>query len=358
MQRLPESFPSTRGRLMTSDQVTAPRMRNFRLRSTTLAPLAGIAVILVLAAITTPTFYSPGVLRLVLFQIGVIGIVALGQTVVLLLGGIDLSLSGVVSLTSVVLATYTAGRNDALAVGVILCILAGLGVGMLNAGLVVLRSVPPFVATFATFVLLQGLIIAWTGGAPSGRIPEGLAWLGSGRVLQVPVPAVLFAVAALLTGLILGKTTAGRRVYATGLNSDAAMMSGIRVGLVTASGYVIASLTGVLAGLVNAGFIGFVDAALVRDLDLNSIAAAVIGGIALSGGKGRIRQTALGVLLLALMLTWLIQLGAGGGAQLVVSGAVILVAVWLQNSSLKVPFRRRMSSKNNARTATQLKGTP
>jgi ribose/xylose/arabinose/galactoside ABC-type transport system permease subunit len=135
-------------------------------------------------------------------------------------------------------------------------------------------------------------------------------------------------------------------------------MSGIRVGLVTASGYVIASLTGVLAGLVNAGFIGFVDAALVRDLDLNSIAAAVIGGIALSGGKGRIRQTALGVLLLALMLTWLIQLGAGGGAQLVVSGAVILVAVWLQNSSLKVPFRRRMSSKNNARTATQLKGTP
>lgn len=323
-----------------------------------MAPLAGIAVILVLAAITTPTFYSPGVLRLVLFQIGVIGIVALGQTVVLLLGGIDLSLSGVVSLTSVVLATYTAGRNDALAVGVILCILAGLGVGMLNAGLVVLRSVPPFVATFATFVLLQGVIIAWTGGAPSGRIPEGLAWLGSGRVLQVPVPAVLFAVAALLTGLILGKTTAGRRVYATGLNSDAAMMSGIRVGLVTASGYVIASLTGVLAGLVNAGFIGFVDAALVRDLDLNSIAAAVIGGIALSGGKGRIRQTALGVLLLALMLTWLIQLGAGGGAQLVVSGAVILVAVWLQKSSLKVPFRPRMSSKNSPRTATQLKGTP
>lgn len=344
---------------MTSDQRTAAGLRIPRPRASTVAPLAGIAVILVLAAVTTPTFYSPSVLRLVLFQIGVIGIVALGQTVVLLLGGIDLSLSGVVSLTSVVLATYTAGRNDALAVGVLLCVLAGLAVGMLNAGLVVLRAVPPFVATFATFVLLQGVIIAWTGGAPSGRIPEGLAWLGSGRVLQVPVPAILFAVAALVAGLILGRTTAGRRVYATGLNRDAARMSGIRVGLVTASGYVIASLTGVVAGLVNAGFIGFVDAALVRDLDLNSIAAAVIGGIALSGGKGRIRQTILGVLLLACMLTWLIQLGAGGGAQLVVSGAVILVAVWLQNSSLQLSqLRRKSSNDTTTLTAAQQKGTP
>lgn len=343
---------------MTSDQLTAQGLRRLRLRSTTLAPVAGIAVILVLAAITTPTFYSSGVLRLVLFQVGVIGIVAIGQTVVLLLGGIDLSLSGVVSLTSVVLATYTAGSNDALGVGVLLCILAGLGVGLLNAGLVVLRSVPPFVATFATFVLLQGVIIAWTGGAPSGRIPEGLAWLGLGRVLQVPVPALLFAVAALVAGIILGRTTVGRRLYATGLNRDAARMSGIRVGLITASGYVVASLTGVVAGLVNAGFIGFVDAALVRDLDLNSIAAAVIGGIALSGGKGRIRQTVLGVLLLACMLTWLIQLGAGGGAQLVVSGAVILVAVWLQNSPLKVSFLRRLpSNKDNVRIAAKQKGT-
>lgn len=307
-----------------------------RARLTALAPLLGIILVLVLAAMTTPAFFSMSVFRLILFQVGVIGIMAIGQTLVLLLGGIDLSLSAVVSLTSVVLAIYTGGSNDRLLMGIGLCLLIGLGVGLLNAGLVVLRSVPPFVATFAAFVLLQGVIIAWTRGAPSGRIPDGLGWLGSGRVLQVPVPALMFAAIAILASLILSRTTAGRRLYATGLNPDAARLSGIRVGLVTCVGYVVASLTGVLAGFINASFIGFVDAALVRDLDLNSIAAAVIGGIALSGGKGRIHQTVLGTVLLAALLTWLIQLGAGGGAQLVVSGSVILLAVWLQKPTLNL----------------------
>ena len=310
-------------------------------RTSVLAPLAGLVLLLILAAVTTPGFYSPEVLRLVLFQIGVIGVAALGQTFMLLLGGIDLSISGMVSLTSVVLAMYTAGSDDRLVVGILLCIGAGILVGLLNAGLVVLRNVPPFVATFASFVLIQGVIIAWTRGAPSGRIPRGLAWLGGGRILEIPVPLILFAALALIAGIVLGRTTAGRRVYASGLNPDAARLSGIRVGLVAAVCYVIASLSGVIAGLINAGFIGFVDAALVRDLDLNSIAAAVIGGIALTGGKGRIWQTVIGVVLLAVLLTWLIQLGAGGGAQLVVSGAVILLAVWLQSRRFPLPSIRR-----------------
>ena len=299
--------------------------------STFIAPLAGLVVVLILAAVTTPQFFTPDVGRLVLFQVGLIGIAALGQTLVLLVGGIDLSISGVMALTSVVLATYSAGSDDKLVVGIVLSVLAGLAVGLVNAGLVVLRNVPPFVATFASFVLIQGVIIAWTRGAPSGDIPSALSWLGGGRLFDfIPVPLIVFAILALAAGLVLGRSTAGRRVYATGLNQDAARMSGIRTGIVIAACYLISSLTGVLAGLVNASFIGFVDAALVRNLDLDSVAAAVIGGIALTGGKGRITQTVLGVVLLAVLLTWLIQLGAGGGAQLVVSGAVILLAVFLQ----------------------------
>lgn len=306
-----------------------------------LAPLAGLILVLILAAVTTPGFYSLEVMRLVLFQVGVIGVAALGQTAVLLLGGIDLSISGVMALTSVILAIYTNGDNDRLLVGILLCLLAGVVVGLLNAGLVVLRNVPPFVATFASYVLIQGVIIAWTRGAPSGSIPHGLSWLGGGQVFNIPFPVIVFAVLALIAGLVLTKTTAGRRVYATGLNRQAARLSGIRVGMVTAVCYVLAALAGVVAGFINAGYIGFVDAALVRSLDLNSIAAAVIGGIALTGGKGRIEQTLIGVALLAILLTWLIQLGAGGGAQLVVSGAVILVAVWLQNRSFSIPSLRR-----------------
>jgi len=319
------SATGTRG---TETIATAHRRR---LDPAALAPIAGLAFVLVLAAVTTPNFYSPEVLRLVLFQAGIIGIAAIGQTLVLLTGGIDLSIGGVASLTSVTLAIYTAGDDTKLAIGILLCALAGVAVGLLNAGLVVIRNVPPFVATFASFVLIQGIIIAWTRGAPSGRTPPALGWLGTGRIFEIPVSIVLLAVIALVAGTVLGRSTAGRRLYATGLNPDAAARSGIRVGLVIAVCYVIASLSGVLVGLINSGYIGFVDAALVGKLNLDSVAAAVIGGIALTGGRGRIWQTIVGTLLLASMLTWLIQLGAGGGAQLVFSGAVILLAVLLQN---------------------------
>ncbi|MGB4137108.1 MAG: ABC transporter permease [Microbacterium sp.] len=328
--------------MTTTTAATTSRRAQPAIRTNVLAPLIGLILVLALAAVTTPGFYTLDVARLVLFQIGIIGIAALGQTFVLLLGGIDLSISAVGSLTSVILALYTAGASERVGMGVLFAVLAGIAVGLANAALVVLRNVPPFVATFASFVLVQGIIIVWTGGAPSGRIPEALFWLGRGRILGLPVVLVLFAVLAVAALLVLERTTAGRRIYATGLNPRAARMSGIRVGGVLVAGYVLASLSGVLVGLVNAGFIGYVDAALVRNLDLNSIAAAIIGGVALTGGKGRIGQVVVGVALLAVLLTWLIQLGAGGGTQLVVSGIVILLAVWLQSHPM--PFRRRASA--------------
>src|SRR3954469_24968743 len=185
---------------------------------TMLAPLAGLALVLVLAAVTTPGFYSRGVLELVAFQAGLIGITALGQTLVLLVGGIDLSIGAVVGLTTVVVATVSARRGDQLPTAIVLAVVAGAIVGAVNAGLVLLRQVPPFVATFATFVLVQGAITAWTRGAPAGAIPPRLAPLGTGRLLEVPVPAWLFAVLALVVGVLLDRSGFGRRVYATGAN--------------------------------------------------------------------------------------------------------------------------------------------
>lgn len=312
-------------------------VREFLSRSSTvLAPLAGLAVVLVLAATVTPNFYRFDVARLVLFQIGVIGITAIGQTFVLLVGGIDLSIGAVMAFTTIIVASYTDGQDDRLFVAVLLSIGAGLLAGVVNALLILVRNVPPFVATFASFVLIQGVIVAWTRGAPSGSIPEGLGWLGKGGILGLPVPTMLFLILVVVAWLILSRSSVGRRIYATGFNRRATQLSGIRTGWVIAACYVVAALSGVLAGLVNAGFIGYVDAAGVRVIDLNSIAAAVIGGIALTGGRGRVGQTVLGVVLLGVLLTWLVQLGAGAGAQLVVSGSVILLAVALQSGRLNV----------------------
>lgn len=300
--------------------------------ATVLAPLAGLGLVLLLAAVTTPGFFSGGVLRLVLFQAGLIGVTAVGQTLVLLVGGIDLSLGAVMGLTTVIIASYSGGQNGHLAVAVLLALSAGAVVGLVNALLVVRRQVPAFVATFATFVLGQGVITAWTRGAPSGNIPAALSSVGAGRLLGVPLPTWIFLAIALIAAVVLGRTGLGRRIYATGANARATSLSGVRTGLIVGGSYVASALLGVFAGVINAGYIGYVDAQLSRSLDLNSVAAAVIGGIALTGGRGRIGQTVVGVALLAVLLSWLRQLGAGPGAQLAVSGAVILLAVWLQNT--------------------------
>lgn len=308
------------------------RARRARALAGLLAPASGLLVVLLLALVSTPGFYRPEVLTLVLFQVGLIGITALGQTAVLLVGGIDLSVGAVVGLTTVIVASYAEGADARLGPAVGLALAAGVLVGAVNAGLVLLRRVPPFVATFATFVLVQGVITAWTRGAPAGAIPPRLAPLGTGRLFELPVPAWLFAALALILGVLLARSGFGRRVYATGANRAATALSGVRTGWVIATCYLGCALFAVLAGLVNAGYLGYVDARLSHDLDLNSIAASVIGGVALTGGRGRIGQTVAGVLLLATLLTWLVRLGAGPGAQLVVEGAVILVAVWLRNT--------------------------
>ena len=283
-----------------------------------------------LAAVTAPGVFGSDNLRLILFQAGLIGITAIGQTLVLLVAGIDLSIGAVIGLTTVIVASHTNGRAGALPLAIILAALAGLAVGAVNAGLVVLRRVPPFVATFATFVLVQGAITAATRGAPSGDIPDALAPLGADRIAGIPVPLWLFAALALVTGLVLARGSAGRRLYATGANPRAARLSGIRVAWVVAAAYLISAALAVLAGLVDAAYVGHVDAQLSRSLNLDSVAAAVIGGVALTGGEGTIGQTAVGCLVLAVLLVSMLELGAGAGGQLAVEGAVILLAVWLQ----------------------------
>lgn len=298
----------------------------------TIAPLGGVAAVLVLVAVTTPAFYTRANLSLVLFEAGLIGVTAVGQTLVLLVGGIDLSIGAVIGLTTVIIASHTDGSGGRLPSAIALAAAAGVVVGLVNAALVLVRQVPPFVATFATFVLVQGGITAWTLGAPSGAIPEALGPLGSGRIAGLPIPVWIFAVLAVLTGLVLSRTVLGRQIYASGANRRAADMSGIRTTRVIGIVYVASALLAVLAGFIDAGYVGHVDAQLSRSLNLDSVAAPVIGGIALIGGRGNMAQTVSGVLLLAVLLVWMVQLGAGPGGQLAVEGAAILLAAWLQHS--------------------------
>jgi len=289
----------------------------------------GIAAVLVAAAVLTPQFYSAANLDDLVRQIAFIGVAAVGQTFVLLVAGLDLSVGAVLGLAMVVTAQLAGGSNAGLPAALAVALLFALVAGGINAGLVVARRVPPFVATFATFTLVEGGLAAWTQGAPSGEIPPALTALGAGSIAGIPTPLIVFVLLAAVAALVLTRTTYGRRIYATGAGAPAARLSGVPVRAVVASAYLICAVTALLAGLMTAGYSGYVDTYLSQNLNLDSIAAAVVGGTALTGGRGGIGRTAVGVVLIALLVNFVGLLGAGNAGQLLIEGAVILGAVWL-----------------------------
>lgn len=306
------------------------RLGRARVRQT-LASVAGLALVLVIAAIFARDFYASANLVLVAQQIGFIGVAALGQTFTLLLGGIDLSVGAVSGLTMVVVAVVSGGSNGRLAIAILVAFALGIAVGIGNAILVTWRNAPPFVATFATFTLVEGALLAWTKGAPSGNIPGALGSLGAGSVAGIPVPLLVFIGLFLACAFALTKTTYGRRLYATGSNQTAARLAGVPTRTVITSAYVICALFAVVVGLLISGYIGYVDNQLVGSINLNCIAAAVIGGTTFAGGEGGAARTTLGVVLLACLLSLMVFFNAGISGQLILEGAVILGAVWLQN---------------------------
>ena len=298
------------------------------------APIIGLAVALVAAAFVTPEFYSGTNLVNVLRQAAILGIVAIGQTFVLLTAGIDLSVGGVMGMSMIIAAQVSGGDDSSLLVAVLLALLMGVFVGVVNAFLVVSRNVPPFVATLATFILLEGARDAWTRGIPSGAIPNALQFLGQENLAFIPVPALILLIVGAAGIFALRRTTYGRSLYAVGANPRAAYMSGIRVRLHKSSAYVICSMLAAVAGLVLSGYIGYVDRYLGQGFELDSIAASVVGGVSLAGGKGGVGGALAGVGLLAVLTNIVIFLNLGESAQLFVKDAVIIAAVALQAKRL------------------------
>jgi ribose/xylose/arabinose/galactoside ABC-type transport system permease subunit len=314
----------------TEPNAATPRTALSGARTKLATSVGGIVIVLIAAAILTPSFYSSANLNDLFRQIGLIGVSAIGQTFVLLVAGIDLSVGAMLGLAMVVSAQLTSGHNSSLVVAIPVALALGLLGGGLNAGLVVGRKVPPFVATFVTFTLIEGGLSAWTKGAPSGQIPSGLGWLGSKSLVGIPTPILIFAVLLAVAAFVLGRTTYGRRIYATGANPAASRLSGVPTLAITASAYLICALLALLAGLMTSGYSGYVDNYLSHNLDLDSIAAAVVGGTALTGGKGGVGRTTIGVVLIAVVIDFMGLLGLGNAGQLLIEGAVILGAVWLQ----------------------------
>ena len=290
-------------------------------------PWLGVVALSLVAAIASPNFLRPENLFNVLRQSSSLGIIAIGQTFVILTGGIDLSVGSQISLFAV-LAAYIMNREASMIVpALVICVGLGAAFGLINGLLITKRKVAPFIATLGMAIVITGGQLVWTNGAPKGDMPDLIRFLGRGGVGPIPAALIVFAVLALAAAFVLRRTTFGRRVYAVGGNAEAARLSGTSTDRVVIGVYMLSGVMAALGGIMLGGFIGVSDNWVGKGLELDSIAAVVIGGTSLFGGRGGGSGTAAGVILMTILLNLVLLLGLPVEVQLVVKGLVIIGAV-------------------------------
>ena len=282
-----------------------------------------IGVVLVTAAIFAPAFYNPTNLKTVAIQIAVLGIVAIGQTLVLLNRSIDMSVSAVLALGAVIVVQTEAGNP--IVVSLLQAFAVAALIGLANGFLVAKRHVPPFVATFGMLVFVGGARLAYTKGQASGTVPALLRAISIEPLGPIPAALVVWLIINAIVIFILKYTRFGRWVYAVGGNPGAARYAGINVDWVLISAHITCSVFAILGGLLLSGYIGYVDLRLGAEYNMNSIAAAVVGGTTFTGGRGNLFVT-----LLIMLLNLVVVLGLSIHWQYAMQGTVLVLATALQ----------------------------
>ena len=302
--------------------------------------LLALILLMVILSSSNQYFLTPRNILNVLRQTSINGILAIGMTFVILTRGIDLSVGSVVALAGIVSASLATTSSTAGIAGApypaILAIMVGLLVGASTGGIVgaiVSRlHVPAFVATLGMLSAARGLTLIYAGGRPVPALTPEFRWIGTGDVLGIPLPVVIFAGVFLASWWVLSSTRFGRYVYAVGGNPRAAKTSGINVTRIKFFVYVISGALAGLAGMILAARTGsaLTQAGIAYELD--AIAAVVIGGTSLSGGIGRISGTLIGALLIGVMNNGLDLMGVESYYQQVLKGVLIVAAVLLDQT--------------------------
>lgn len=293
--------------------------------------LAALVLLVIAASLLSPRFLTLPNLLNVLRQVSIVGILAIGMTFVILTRGIDLSVGSILGIAVVLFAGSMDSRGMAVAIPV------GLGaaalVGLVNGIGVAYAGIPAFIMTLGMLSFVRGLAFIYTGGTPIPIIDERFYALGNGYLAGIPIPALILIAVLIVSGFVLGLTPFGRSVYAIGSNEDAARLSGVPVRLFTTLVYVISGLTSGLAGLVYASQLSIGTPIAGQGYELDAIAAVVVGGTSLFGGKGSVGGTFLGTLIIGVLANILNLTGVDPFVQQLFKGALIIVAVFIMSRS-------------------------
>ena len=299
--------------------------------------LVALVALTLLNVIVTPNFLNMQTLAVNVSQVATIAIVALGMTLVIASGGIDLSVGSTMAvagaLAPIVFLSDWALANPGLglAASILLPLLVAGLCGLFNGVLISLFGVQPIIATLILFISGRGIAQVLTNGNLQTFTNPSFTWLGTGRVFGLPVLGWIALVLTLVLGWVVRRTIYGRYLLSAGGNERAAIMAGVPVARVKIATYVIAAVLAGLAGLIVVAINSASDAARIGQLmELDAIAAAVVGGAALAGGRAPILGTLLGAVFIQLMGYTLIANGISDEMTLIVTAAIIALAVWLQ----------------------------
>lgn len=311
------------------------------------APLFLLLLILVFALLE-PRFLSPLNLLNVLRQVSISGLIALGMTFVILTAGIDLSVGSLMAFCGLV-AAYVAkgGLDDRFAVGssvdagnpvayaIAAAIAVGLAGGALQGWTITRLRVPPFVVTLGGLTAFRGAALLFSGGGPISGFTPAYTWWGQGRIAEIPVPVVIFIVAAVICYIVLRHTRFGLHVYATGANRAAADLNAVNTKRIIVCVYMIVGFFCGLASFLLMARLNSAEAVAGLQLELDVIAAVVIGGTSLFGGVGGVVGTVIGALLIGVLRNGLVLLNVSSFIQQIVIGVVLVAAVAVDQYAAK-----------------------
>ncbi len=309
----------------------SPWIRRLRLtlKADWIGAMLGVLVIGGGLSIASPYFFTRENLVTVLIQAAVVAILAAGESFVILSGNIDLSVGAVTALVGSIVGLTTVRLGLEPGIGILLGLAIGAAVGLVNGLLVTKAGLPSFIVTLAGLSLWRGLAFQITGGFDTSGMPGPIAFLGRGDLWIVPMPIIVVFVVFIVSAAVLRLTRFGRYVYAIGSNAEATRLAGIRVDRYTAGTFVVSGLVAGLAAVVLIGRLDSSGGTIATDLELDAIAAVILGGTSLFGGRGSVWGALFGAVLVATIRNGLDLLLVSQYMQLVAVGLVIVVAVWL-----------------------------
>jgi len=289
--------------------------------------LVALIVLCAILAIASPNFLTPFNLTVVIREASFVGLVALGQTLVLLLGGIDLSVGAAAGLSAIVGCLFLKSFGVPPLLVIPATALFGICIGSINGFFISVLKLNPFIVTLAMWEIFAGMTLVITKGYPIRPLGPAFTVFGQGEILGLPGPVLLFLVASVILVWVLSKTRFGRNLYALGGNRDAAVLVGIPVVRVELLVYALAGMFAALAGIMYASRMDAGQPSVGEGWLMKAITAAILGGTSLKGGQGTILGTVFGTLLTAVLANGLSLMNVSAYWARVVVGAIVLIAI-------------------------------